>query len=47
MRMPSQEQHQAELAAAEEQRRLDAEMEIERLRALAAYQVGHGDADSG
>jgi len=34
-----QEKHQAALAEQEEQRCLDSEMEVERLRALEAYQV--------
>lgn len=34
-----QEKHNAMLAEQEEQRRLDSEMEVERLRALEAYQV--------
>lgn len=41
-----QEKHEAALAEQEEQRRLDAEMEVERLRALEAYQVGAGGRDA-
>jgi hypothetical protein len=41
---PPQDKHQSILADQEEQRRLDTEMEVERLRALEAYQVGGAHA---